>query len=100
MKLRIREIRKERDWTIDHLAALSGYSRGFISQVETGKRNPGAETLVTLSQVLGVTLPELYDPGDLGDDLGKMLDIMRALSPEDRKAAIRAAAGFLDQTSK
>ncbi|WP_182442421.1 helix-turn-helix domain-containing protein [Cereibacter sphaeroides] len=100
MTLRIRKLRQERGWTIDHVASLTGYSRGFISQVENDKRNPSAEFLAIFAEVFGVPVPELYDAGEMADDLLAMMDIMKALSPEDRKAALRAVSGFLDRKSQ
>ncbi|WP_168173833.1 helix-turn-helix transcriptional regulator [Thioclava sp. DLFJ5-1] len=54
MKLNLKKLRKERGWTIDRLAAASGLSRGYISQLETGKRLPGPKTLTQLSEIFGV----------------------------------------------
>ena len=64
MRLNLRAIRHERGWTIDHLAELSGLSRGYVSQLETGKRQPGPETITTLCGVLGVAASDLIEAPD------------------------------------
>lgn len=61
MKLNLRALRKERDWTIDDLAEVSGLSRGYISQLETGKRQPGPETISLLCEVFSVTASTLIE---------------------------------------
>lgn len=87
MKFRIRDLRKERDWTIDQLADLTALSRGYLSQLETGKRQPSVETLETLAQALKVAVPDLYADRDLGEHL----KIMRGLSEADQASVIRHA---------
>ena len=77
MRLKLREHRKRLNWTIDHLADVSGLSRGFISQLENGRRNPGADTLVILSTALDTPLAALIEDEGLGDDLpGLIADLM------------------------
>lgn len=87
MKMRIRELRQKKGWTIDHMADLTAYSRGYISQLENEKRNPSAEALDVIAQALGVSVPDLYEDRDLGAHL----EIMRRLSPEDQAAVVRHA---------
>jgi transcriptional regulator with XRE-family HTH domain len=87
MKLRIRELRHERGWTIDHMADLTAYSRGYISQLETEKRQPSAEALEAIAHAFGLSVPDLYADRDLGEHL----EIMRRLSPEDQAAVVRHA---------
>lgn len=97
MKLRIKELRKARDWTVDHLAGVTGLSKGFLSQLENERRQPSTDTIKILADAFCVSAIDLIDDGDDKDDLSRMIEIMRMLSPEDRKAAIRVAAGFLAQ---
>ncbi len=65
MKLRLKDLRKRREWTLDHVAELSGTSKGYLSQLETGKRQPSAAMLETLADVFEVQIPDLIDKGDL-----------------------------------
>lgn len=63
---RIRQRRMELGWTQDHLVSRAGISKGFLSDVENGKRNISAENLMVVAQVLGVSLDYLMK----GDDTG------------------------------
>lgn len=53
---RIRRRREELDWTQDRLATEAKLSKGFLSDLETGKRNVSAQYLLEISHALGVTL--------------------------------------------
>lgn len=55
---RLKQLRKERGWTLDELAAASGVSRSMLSQIERGQANPTLATVWHLSQALGVELSE------------------------------------------
>lgn len=94
MKLRVRQLRKDKGWTIDQLAAVSGLSRGFISQLENEQRRPGPETLITLAGAFKISLSDLFDDQSLGDDLAAAMEILSRIEPEDRPAALRAMSGF------
>lgn len=97
MRLKIKELRKARGWTVDVVASRSGLSRGYISQLQNEKRQPSADTLTALAFAFEVELPELIDSGELSDDLSAMYEIMKAIPAEDRRALLRAAAGLLPQ---
>ncbi len=85
MSLRIKELRKERSWTIDQLAEVSGLSRGYLSQLETGKRQPSAETLENLAHCFGVKVTDLYEISDQEPSLQTMLDMFRTLDEKQRQ---------------
>jgi len=53
---RIKSRRQELGWTQDDLAGKAGISKGFLSDLENGKRSVGAETLLDLAGVLGLSL--------------------------------------------
>lgn len=59
----IKQLRKANNMTIDVLASKSGLSRGFISQLETGKRKYSEETLRSLAEVFGVELSDMFEGG-------------------------------------
>lgn len=56
---RIRLRRQELNWTQDVLAQKAGISKGFLSDLENGKRGVRAETLLDIARVLGVSLDHL-----------------------------------------
>lgn len=43
------------------LARLTGLRQGFISELESNKKEPGASTLVKLSRALSVSVDEILD---------------------------------------
>ena len=56
---RIRQQRQKLGYTQEHLASVAGMSKGFLSEVETGTRNPSAEYLLRIANALGVSLDYL-----------------------------------------
>ncbi|WP_285726127.1 helix-turn-helix domain-containing protein [Psychromicrobium xiongbiense] len=59
---RVRQERKAREWTLDHLSDAAGVSRRMVVNVEQGSVNPSIGTLLRLSEALGVGLPALVEP--------------------------------------
>lgn len=96
MRYRIREHRKKRGWTLDQLADEVGTSKGYLSDLETGKRTGGIEMLRTIARALHVSEGEIFTPEN--DDEREMLDhiaIFQQLSAQDRDAISRMAKGLL-----
>ena len=59
--LRVRNLRKEKEWTVNELALRSGLSTGIVSQIERNKANPSLKTLERIRKALGVTLSALLE---------------------------------------
>lgn len=96
MKTRIREIRKSKKWTLDHLAELVGTSKGHLSDIETGKREPSTTMLRDIAAALGVSEVEAIGPGAPSDAaLAELMDDFMRLSEEDRTAVARHARSLL-----
>lgn len=98
MRNRIREHRKRRGLTLDELAELVGMSKGYLSDLETGKRTGGLEMLRLIAQALKVSELEIFSPENADDQA--MLDhlaIFQQLSPEDKAAVAKIARGLLSQ---
>lgn len=58
---RVRNLRRERAWTLEELAERSGVSRAMLSKIERGEKSP---TLVVAARVaggLGIGLSELVE---------------------------------------
>lgn len=53
---RVRELRKEKQWTQTDLANAMGTSKAMIIELEAGKGNPTLERLKNVSKALGVKL--------------------------------------------
>ena len=56
---RIKQRRQTLGYTQDRLATQASISKGFLSDVETGTRNPSAEYLLRIGEALGVSLDYL-----------------------------------------
>lgn len=101
MRYRIREHRKKRGLTLDQLAELVGTSKGYLSDLETGKRTGGIPMIRAIAQALKVSDAEIFSAES--DEERLMLEhveIYQQLSPEDQQAIARMARGLLAATSK
>ena len=58
--VQLRLLRKQRDLTLEQLAAGSGVSAGLLSQMERGLGNPSFNTLVQVAHALGVPVASLF----------------------------------------
>ena len=58
----IKTLRKEKEMTQENLASRLGVTISAISKWETGKNSPDIAMLQTLSEVLEISLEELYTP--------------------------------------
>lgn len=56
---KLRQLRKERNWSQDALGAELGIHGRHIGKYETGKVMPGADTLVKIARVFGVSVDYL-----------------------------------------
>ncbi|MBS0446776.1 MAG: helix-turn-helix transcriptional regulator [Proteobacteria bacterium] len=57
---RVRDLRRDRDLTLEQLAALSGVSRSMISLIERQETSATAAVLNKLADALGISLPALF----------------------------------------
>ena len=57
----IRQLRQERRMTVEQLAQRSGFSKGFISQVENFRISPSLKALNRIAEALGVDLKTLFE---------------------------------------
>ena len=57
---RIREVRKEKGYSQEELAARAELDRTYMTSVECGKRNISIVNLYRIAQALGITLEELF----------------------------------------
>ena len=77
---RIKEVRKQRSLTQADLAELTGMSDSYISYIETAKKQASLESLVQISNALGVTVDELlcgnqlYSPTDYQTDIDLLME--------------------------
>ena len=57
---RVREFRLRRNWTVGHLAAQSGLSKGMLSKIENAQSAPSLSTLARLSEALSVPVTAFF----------------------------------------
>ena len=62
---RIRARRMGLGWTQDYLSVKAGISKGFLSDIENNKRNVSADNLMSIAQVLNLSLDYLMKGGDV-----------------------------------
>ena len=81
--------RRDAGLTQEKLAEKIGVSTVFVSQLESGSRAPGLETLVKLSQTLHVSLDLLVLGGAPGGDAEACLAaLVQGRSPRQRMLAV------------
>lgn len=60
IELLIRQVRLNKNYTIDELARLSGISKGHLSKIERQEVEPSISVLVRIAIALKVDIKELY----------------------------------------
>jgi transcriptional regulator with XRE-family HTH domain len=76
---------------------MIGTSKSYVSEMENGKKFPSGDYLNRLAEELEVSIVELFDDQELGDDIMAHIQVMKDLLPEDRKAVARHALGLLQK---
>lgn len=64
---RLRALRRERSMTLADLSAATGISLSTLSRLESGRRKPTLELLLSLAKAYGVQLDELVGAPPTGD---------------------------------
>ena len=72
---RIQELRKQQEMTQAELAALTDMSDSYISYIETAKKQASLESLVRISNALGITVDELLSGNQLHNPTDYQTDI-------------------------
>ena len=58
---RVRELRLDRDWSQETLAAESGFHRTYIGMIERGERNISLTNIAVFAKVFEIELSDLFD---------------------------------------
>jgi transcriptional regulator with XRE-family HTH domain len=56
---RVRAMRKERGWTQVEMAEMLGIDRSYLSEIETGKKDPSLRVLKTIADGFELSLSQL-----------------------------------------
>ncbi|WP_417208758.1 helix-turn-helix domain-containing protein [Antarctobacter sp.] len=59
---RVRELRKERNWTLEQAARQAGLARSTLSKIENGQMSPTYDALKKLAVGLEISVPQLFTP--------------------------------------
>ena len=57
----VRRLRTERGMSQEEVAFACERSLNYMSEIETGKRNPTLDTVAAICAALGMTLTEFFD---------------------------------------
>ncbi|ARJ66461.1 transcriptional regulator [Magnetospirillum sp. ME-1] len=58
----VRRARQEKGLTQEQLADASGFTQQYLSELETGRRNPTIVSLYEIASALGISHVELVKP--------------------------------------
>ena len=58
--MRIKFLRKERNWSQEDLALEADVNKNYICDLENGRRNPSLEILEKIAIAFGISLSELF----------------------------------------
>lgn len=58
---KVKGLRKNKGWTLESLAHISGVSRSMLSQIERGKANPTLAVACRIAQAFSISVGELVD---------------------------------------
>ena len=75
--VRVRELRKARDWTLERAAKQAGLARSTLSKIENGQMSPTYEALKKLAVGLEISVPQLFTPPQR-DQINGRMDMTRA----------------------
>jgi transcriptional regulator with XRE-family HTH domain len=57
--MRIKQLRRARDWNQDELAKRTGLSKGYIARLETQRHDPKLSTLLRIAKAFDISVAEL-----------------------------------------
>lgn len=89
---RLREIRKQRNLTLDALAAQTGFTKGYLSKIERGINTPPIASLATISRALQIDMSELLSTSD--DEDTESSDRISVVRANERQEVIRGGSSF------
>lgn len=68
---RVRQLRKDRAWTLEQAAGQAGLARSTLSKIENGQMSPTYDALKKLAIGLGISVPQLFTPPVKGEINGR-----------------------------
>ncbi|WP_235908718.1 helix-turn-helix domain-containing protein [Roseiconus nitratireducens] len=74
---RVRQLRAQRDWSLDELSSRCRVSRSMLSEIERGRANPTLAVALRIAQAFEITLDELVD----SDSPRSRIEVIRGNDP-------------------
>jgi len=71
--LRVRDLRKARNWTLEQAAQQAGLARSTLSKIENGQMSPTYDALKKLAVGLQISVPQLFTPPQREKINGRMV---------------------------
>ena len=65
----IRSLRRQKGWSQEVLSGLAGIARSHLSEIETGRKSAGADTLWRIADALGIRMSEMMRMVEEASDL-------------------------------
>ncbi len=87
---RLRDYRKKKKITTVELAAKTGFSQSYLSQLERGKIKPSVGALQKISHVFGVPMAMFFEQEQTEENVRNNVTVVR---PEQRKGLIYPKSG-------
>ena len=60
IEILIKQVRQEKNMTLETLAKLCGISKGHLSKIEREERDPKLSTIIQIAMALKVNVSDLY----------------------------------------
>lgn len=75
--VKLKQLRTERDMSLSELAARSGLSVSYLSEIEKGKKYPTPDKILRLAQAIGVSFDELVS-AQVSDSLDSLSTFLKS----------------------
>lgn len=72
LAMRVRELRRAKNWTLEEAAKRAGLARSTLSKIENGQMSPTYDALKKLATGLGISVPQLFTPTSSNQVNGRM----------------------------
>lgn len=96
----MREIRLDRGLTLEQLADLAGISKGYLSQIETGRKTVNARRIEALARALRVHPSEIFADETISKETKELLEVIEKLDQRDRETLAAFAATLRRQSEE
>ena len=94
MRLRIKELRQERGWTVEHLADIVHLSKSYVSEIENGKKQANQSRIKRFADAFGVKVYDLLDQDTLGPAERELLNAYAGMDDDGRRTLLSVAASL------